>query len=633
MALEQTVALIGIPTDFGIRSILFFILAAAATIFLVSLYYRILRPWFSVAFDKSPVEPEIFLPEQKVDESVYHPDASKDANNFYIRPNYLTFDPILDSHSPFLSGVRKNLFAALDSHLDVDADVESNFIVLLAGAGMGKSSFSRNYYKRHQGKLHKRFTLVHLALNKPGVEERILQVKRKDKTAIFLDGFNEDVDATIAPIERLYHLMSLTRDFLRVVITSRSRFFPKNEEIHGKPGLFKITSNSNHDADEYTFYKFYIAPFNKKQIETFLNRRFQTGQIRKREKARALINRMPHIALNPIFLTYIPELSKSDSQFEDSYELYGEIIKSWVLRETEHFKRFSPGMILQLAQQLAANIYANRQWRLEESIPPEEFAAILKEWNASPKDWMISERSLFKKGRNGNYKFVHRSFMEYLFVQQFIKGDKACCGLKWSGQMQAFLWELIRKMIANRENIPFDLTGADLSDYQTQLRFTPLQKLVLQELQLDTPENTVKKFDFYDYFDGQGISNVFEMKDLAGYDVIIDHATRLMWQPSGSSTGISFEDALAFIAKLNENQFAGFSDWRLPTIDEAMSLVEPQVIHGLHIEPIFSPHQASIWTADSKGDSAAWAVKYDSGLCVRDSVDQSHFVRAIRTAY
>ena len=55
----------------------------------------------------------------------------------------------------------------------------------------------------------------------------------------------------------------------------------------------------------------------------------------------------------------------------------------------------------------------------------------------------------------------------------------------------------------------------------------------------------------------------------------------------------------SYIDDINRQDFGGFSDWRLPTLKEAMSLMEPAGNqNGLHISSIFDPVQDEIWTHD-----------------------------------
>ena len=53
-----------------------------------------------------------------------------------------------------------------------------------------------------------------------------------------------------------------------------------------------------------------------------------------------------------------------------------------------------------------------------------------------------------------------------------------------------------------------------------------------------------------------------------GDGTVSDLATGLMWQRSGSDDGIHHKNRQAYIKKLNQEKFAGYDDWRLPTTEE-----------------------------------------------------------------
>lgn len=95
---------------------------------------------------------------------------------------------------------------------------------------------------------------------------------------------------------------------------------------------------------------------------------------------------------------------------------------------------------------------------------------------------------------------------------------------------------------------------------------------------------------------GKGIQHQFETGK--GGQVVVDKTTGLMWQQSGSPKSMVYDDAKKYIAQLNREKFAGYSDWRLPTLEEAMSLMEPQKKNAdLYIDPVFDNTQRWIWTA------------------------------------
>jgi hypothetical protein len=93
-------------------------------------------------------------------------------------------------------------------------------------------------------------------------------------------------------------------------------------------------------------------------------------------------------------------------------------------------------------------------------------------------------------------------------------------------------------------------------------------------------------------------------------EVVIDHATGLMWQTSGFGR-LSYTDAHAYIDHLNSQQFAGFMDWRLPTVEELLSLMEPeQQDQGSYISSVFVLPQLRCWSADTESSGSAWFVDF-----------------------
>ena len=117
--------------------------------------------------------------------------------------------------------------------------------------------------------------------------------------------------------------------------------------------------------------------------------------------------------------------------------------------------------------------------------------------------------------------------------------------------------------------------------------------------------------------------------------VIYDAATSLYWQQSGSDKPMEFDAALEFIAQLNADRFGGYSDWRLPTLEEAMTLMAPkQSKDGMYIDPIFDNKQQKVWTADKTVilAVAAWFAGYFHGYCnVSAQVNYDIYVRAVRS--
>jgi len=64
------------------------------------------------------------------------------------------------------------------------------------------------------------------------------------------------------------------------------------------------------------------------------------------------------------------------------------------------------------------------------------------------------------------------------------------------------------------------------------------------------------------------ISDRWEIITINGDEVVKDHQTGLMWE-RGNSMGILWTQTESYIANLRTG---GFSDWRMPTVDELITL-------------------------------------------------------------
>ena len=171
--------------------------------------------------------------------------------------------------------------------------------------------------------------------------------------------------------------------------------------------------------------------------------------------------------------------------------------------------------------------------------------------------------------------------------------------------------------------------GAQTSKSIQKFRSTPLT-----DLSGDAVKNMLKDKGFFDSrwnISAKGFDNDYQLqKDGL---VVVDRNSGLMWQQSGSANGMNFENAKNYVKKLNREKFAGYGDWRLPTLEEAMSLIEPETKQGkLYIDPVFDNSQLWIWTADRNSASRAWLVLFDGGDCDWIHVDSiNNSVRAVRS--
>ena len=154
--------------------------------------------------------------------------------------------------------------------------------------------------------------------------------------------------------------------------------------------------------------------------------------------------------------------------------------------------------------------------------------------------------------------------------------------------------------------------------------------------------------DFYcqGWSEGGGrVKHPYETRAVEDALVVVDHVTGLMWQRGGSEREcFTFQEAAECVRGLN---FAGFRDWRVPTLEEAMSLMTAEengmpdeVMSGservkgvMHLDRVFEKWATPfIWTADL-GDSPerAWVVYFWSGVCKTEVLAYNAHVKAVRS--
>ena len=160
----------------------------------------------------------------------------------------------------------------------------------------------------------------------------------------------------------------------------------------------------------------------------------------------------------------------------------------------------------------------------------------------------------------------------------------------------------------------------------------------------------VKEYNLYDGKLNESGSFANDFVD-NGDGTITDKATGLMWEKGGSPTARSLKRAKFYVKKLNKVRFAGYSDWRLPTIEELASLVQKKEINGLHANPVFNKKQTTCWSSDEgpvyvglqSGVTQFWHLNFREGtiglstLPLDGGVDAlyytplRHYARAVRS--
>ena len=126
--------------------------------------------------------------------------------------------------------------------------------------------------------------------------------------------------------------------------------------------------------------------------------------------------------------------------------------------------------------------------------------------------------------------------------------------------------------------------------------------------------------------------NQFEPMSVNGDDVVIDHAAGLMWHQAGSDEPLDFFIAQELIDDLNIQRYAGYSDRRLPTVEEAVSLFETKKMNKkMQINPVFSDIQRVTWTGDAYYPGRIWLALFSNSSLWEELKTNMVWVRPVRS--
>lgn len=157
------------------------------------------------------------------------------------------------------------------------------------------------------------------------------------------------------------------------------------------------------------------------------------------------------------------------------------------------------------------------------------------------------------------------------------------------------------------------------------LRSTPLA-LTARQI-----ENMVKKYGFYEQVlhPYRERSHPYYEIHIDGDLVVIDCLHDLIWT-AGLDMYASHEKANEVVSTA---RYAGFRDWRVPTIEELASLLTSSQ-SDFYLPPAFRNFRGkSVWSADhvdSQSRKAGWIVRFDEGRIGQASVHEFHQMLLVR---
>lgn len=155
------------------------------------------------------------------------------------------------------------------------------------------------------------------------------------------------------------------------------------------------------------------------------------------------------------------------------------------------------------------------------------------------------------------------------------------------------------------------------------------QPVQLSEQEAKNCWKKYKSFTGNDFIDNNNNNNT-----------VTDHNTGLIWQKYGSSKTMKVTEIKSYLKKLNGGRFAGYSDWRVPTLEELGTLLahnrkpRNKGLFAYYIDPVFCQKKTLFWSSDivrGLQNQNRWFVSFYDGSVKKGNNSFKNYVRAVRS--
>jgi len=347
------------------------------------------------------------------------------AINDYLVPYCSNVDPTDREDLRNTVAVRESVFDALERELAAD---DRRHILVLADSGMGKTTLLLNLVARGQNR--RRFALV--PLSEAGALERLEAIPNKRETVLLLDAFDEDPRAIEDAETRMEKIMTAAAPFKCVVMTCRTQFFPSDEQIPRQTGIKRVAARRAGAPVVYQWLTVYLQPFDRRQIDQYMQKAIPWGRFGQRKKAKRIIADISDLAARPMLTALIPHLAASKREANSLWDLYTFMVDTWIERESAWIAQ---DVLRRMSKTIAVELIAKRNSRGMERMSREELIKLAGIEDTTIESWKLTSRSLLNRDADGLYKFAHRSILEFFLIEALLEGDQRCLQVKWTDMM------------------------------------------------------------------------------------------------------------------------------------------------------------------------------------------------------
>lgn len=338
---------------------------------------------------------------------VYSKENRKAIAKYYIKTRAQDIDPcefdeIRDNNGNYISQFLIPFFC--NDAFKVSS--QGKYYLVLADSGMGKTTFLLRLYREclFSRSIRKRLSVKLVPLSQANCIQFIEKIENQENTILLLDALDENSKAIKDYASFFNEMLRVTEGFNKIVITCRTQFFPNRATEPVETGRIRVGTGKKNEE----IIKKYISPFSDEEVKQYLKKQYRFNKT-KQNQAYRIVAKVPVLMARPVILNWINFLCDSTEEFQYSFQIYSAIIDKWIERECiGHTNR----SLFDLSRAIASYMYMNN----ETSMSAEKVDEIARQKDIQLEPIVAKSRSLLNRNGNGEYKFAHRSFLEYFIV-------------------------------------------------------------------------------------------------------------------------------------------------------------------------------------------------------------------------
>jgi sulfatase modifying factor 1 len=429
------------------------------------------------------------------------------------------------------------------------------FYLVLADSGMGKTTFMVNLFVEYHSFFHfrRKYKMCFFPFRDDSILDKIKEMKPAEvkNTILLLDAFDEDkklleLDENKGLTDeqrfrkRMDEIVDTVRDFREVIITSRTQYFPGQENKDYELKIPRFDGKGFHKLA-----KMYLSPFDKTEIKQYLNKKYGRLPFINRKKKRiaaTIVQNSPKLMVRPMLLSYIDYLVDGKREFKNTYDIYETLIEKWIEREADKRKHraedreFFKQNLNDYSQLVALKIYEERKTSTSNMLwlKKETAVEVARTHQIDLKNYEITGQSLLTRDAEGNWKFAHKSILEYFLAKEAIENPSFALEIDFTGMDMAEEFY--------KESFPVDLKD-----------FAMVREGVFQ---MGSGEKGDHEVTLSDYFIGRNAVTQKEWKEIMGSNPSNFKGENLPVEK------VSWNDVQMYIQKLNKKTGKSY---RLPT--------------------------------------------------------------------